>query len=79
MDKVRMRRKPGNVYHTPVNPPASTHTPQRIDPRTGEVRGKIMAPESHENAQQWYDIFREMAAECPDHHRRKRQRIQQQK
>ena len=78
MNKVRMRRKPGNVYHTPVNPPASTHTPQRINPRTGEVLGTHDMTET-ENAKQWYDIFREMAAECPDHHQRKRQRRQQQK
>ena len=78
MDKVKMKRKQGNVYQTPIAAPVSTHKPQRIDPRTGEVLGTHEMNET-ENAKQWYDIFREMAAECPDHHQRKRQRRQQQK
>ena len=39
MNHVKMTKRPGNVYHSPVNPPVSTHTPQRIDPRTGEILG----------------------------------------
>ena len=72
MDKVKMKRKQGNVYHSPINPPVSTHTPQRIDALTGEVRGKIMAQDSQENIESWWDIFTEMAEET--HEVKQRQR-----
>ena len=71
MKKVRMRRKPGNVYHSPIAQPVSIHTQQRIDPRTGEILGTHEMTET-ENVQQWYDIFREMGRETVEIQRRER-------
>ena len=72
MDKVKMKRKQGNVYHSPVNPPVSSKAPANVDPRTGEVRGKIMEHNSQENVESWWDIFTEIVEET--HEVKQRQR-----
>ena len=65
MPKANLIKKPGNVYHTPIDTP--TQNPRRFR----EVKGAIMPHQSQENVDLWWDIFREIGNECRDRTKRK--------
>ena len=59
MEKVNLKRKPGHAICAVIE----------LEPRTRqwrEVKGVIMEAGSQENINTWWDIFTEMASECPD-------------
>ena len=68
MPKANLKQKPGNVYHTPIDTPASTPRIFR------EVKTPFMKQYSQENVDLWFNIFREIGNECPDRTQRRKVR-----
>ena len=74
MRKANLKRKPNSTMCAVIEPPPSS--PRGIDLATGEVIGFQMQHQSQTNIDSWWDVFREIATECPDwkRHRRRRNR-----
>ena len=66
MPKAKLIPKKNSVFKTVANPPAETKREWR------EVQGAFMEHASQENIDTWWDIFTEMARECPDFKSRKK-------
>ena len=72
MPKPELTQRKGNVYFTPTATPQSTRRPPNVNPRTGEIIGKVMEADSQENVDSWWDVFKEIGEACPDRTRRRR-------
>ena len=76
MPKPKLIKRKGNVYHTPTETPPSTRIPSNLDPRTGEIVGKRMEHQSHDNVDGWTGIIYEVLDACVDSPRRRSERRQ---
>ena len=65
--KPKLRQNKGNVYHTPVETPAST-------PRQAVKSKGLFPQQSDDNVSSWLSVFREIGNECGDLTKRKRRK-----
>ena len=72
MPKPKLIQRKGNVYLSPVSQPEpSKRVPSNVDARTGEVIGKVMEADSHDNVHEWTGIIYEVLDACVDSPRRR--------
>ena len=76
MPKPKLVQRKGNVYWTPTRTPASTRRPRNVDLITGEIVGKRMEHQSHDNVDGWTGIIYEVLDACVDSPRRRSERRQ---
>ena len=73
MRKANLKHNPSSTICAVIEPPPSS--PRGIDPATGEVIGFQMPHQSQTNIDSWWQIFKEIATECPDWQRINRRRF----